>query len=307
MSVDIPTDLLRWFDMRKCARFEQDVKYLVTTPNMDFIPEPFVGRVKVSMRRDHRYGPVDPIQWPQMCSRTFEYLCAVRRRVPASDRLASIWWDPQEVDFRIQEGAMFKTLGFFRPSAIRPLEHLVHELSSAIRQRPEPVDRRLQWLEAAMRHACERLRRFPCTYRDAVTQVRETQRYWLMSQAFVDYEDSVVPAQLSGPNPVQPEFMGSFTTDPGIVQKLYAAGVPVWWIRSEISVQGLTLENVTEFLSPTAICTQFGPAQGHVLYSGLSGPDHIAATARGGHTYEDVSTAPLLAVHEDAGYLPPAA
>ena len=257
------------------------------------------------MRRDCRYGTVDPIQWPQGYSPSYEYLCAVRRRVSAPDSLAPLWWDPQQTDFKMIKGSAFKVLGIFKHGAIEPLERLVRALSETVRARQSPVDQRLLWLELAMRHAYERLRRFPCTYRDAVTQLRETQRYCLMAHAFLDFYDKVVPAMLEDPRPVRREYMGAFTTDPGVVQKLHAAGIPVWWIRSDVSLLGDSLKNVVSPDPPTLVSMELGPGQGHVLFSGLSGPRHLAATARGGHTYQDVSTAPLLAIHEDGGYSGP--
>ena len=42
-----------------------------------------------------------------------------------------------------------------------------------------------------MKQACDRLFRFPCTYRDACLQYHEAQRYWLMANAFCDFCDII--------------------------------------------------------------------------------------------------------------------
>ena len=94
----------RLWDSALAASRTADKKYYITSPNCDFIPEPLVGRVVVIMRDDYRYGPPDPIQWPQVMSANFEYLCAILRRVPDSDPRAPIWQDPREEDFKVIEG-----------------------------------------------------------------------------------------------------------------------------------------------------------------------------------------------------------
>ena len=38
--------------------------------------------------------------------------------------------------------------------------------------------------------------------------------------------------------------MGAFTSEPSVVQSLSRAGIPVWFIRPDISVDRATLEHV---------------------------------------------------------------
>ena len=127
-----------------------------------------------------------------------------------------------------------------------------------------------------------------------------------MTTAFMDYDNIMAASSTSVAAPVRKELMGAFTTHAHVVQKLFAAGIPVWFIRSDASVVGLPFV-LRAPVSPSAICSAFGPGGGYELYTGLSGSRHLQATARGGHTYIDVSHAPLLAVYEDGGYAPPAA
>ncbi|THG97080.1 hypothetical protein EW026_g4855, partial [Hermanssonia centrifuga] len=56
-----------------------DDKYLVTSPNVDWIPRPVYGMVSVSLRHDARFGIHDPILWPQVFVKQSRYswLCAV--------------------------------------------------------------------------------------------------------------------------------------------------------------------------------------------------------------------------------------
>ena len=216
-----------------------------------------------------------------------------------------MWADPQKRDFRLIEGCEFKTLGLFIKRSLRPLAAQVRALEDAISCRVGDPPRRLKWLASAMKQACDRLFRFPSTYRDACLQYRETQRYWLMVLAFIDYGD-IIATSTDVPRPVRPEFLGCFTTQPSVVQQLFLAGFPVWFVRSDASVKGLHL-NTTPLVKPSNICTRFGPFGGHEFYAGLSGSKHLTATARGTPLYLDVSHAPLLAAYTDGDYAPPPA
>ena len=295
---------LKW-DSALSAIRTADHKYFITSPNCPFVPKPLVGRVVVTLRADYRYGPPDPIQWPQVLSEGFEYLCAIRRRIKAPDPRAAIWADPQEGDFKIIEGCEFKTLGLFTKASLKPLAVQVRELTLRISSRPDATSGRLKWLDAAMKQACDRLYRFPCTYRDACVQFRETQRYWLMATAFIEYHDILAHSSSDVAHPVRSEFMGAFTSQPHVVQQLFAAGFPVWFVRSDASIVEHHL-SIGSAVKPSDVCTALGPGGGYELYTGLSGPRHLQCTARGGHTYIDVSKAPLLAVYADGGYAPPA-
>ena len=89
--------------------YTRDSKYVVTTPNVDFVPEPFVGQVRVIMRRDYRFGENDPFQWPQIFTGEFDFLCVLRR--PTS-RYGVMWWAPDPLeDFRTIQGSAFTCLG----------------------------------------------------------------------------------------------------------------------------------------------------------------------------------------------------
>ncbi len=254
------------------------------------------------MRSDYRYGVVDPLQWPQIFTDDFDYLCAVMRPTPPGSKHASLWWTPEQSDFEIIEGSLFTCLGLLKPDALRPLNALVDELSATITSMSAPPSS-LTLLHVAMIQAQERLKYFPCTFRDACLQVRETQRYWLMSEACMKYNDTYLPASSGPPQPVHRELMGAFTTNPGAVQLLFNAGIPVWFIRSDVSILEDTRTTATVIPQPPSdICMEVGPEGGTVLYSGLVGAEHILQTVRLGHTYLDLSRAPLLVVDIEGGY-----
>ncbi|KAH9940905.1 uncharacterized protein BXZ73DRAFT_75426 [Epithele typhae] len=157
---------------------------------------------------------------------------------------------------------------------------------------PLKKERRLFWLEIAMRHARDRLRTFPCTFSDTLIQVRATRRYWLMARTFLDYHDAYLPLQDTYTRNTHTTLMGAFSSDPG-------------YMRSDTSIlPTINIHAVVELTPPPVNLVVDHPVE-YALYHGIAGPNHLHATARGGHTYEDVSRAPLLAVNAHSGYSPP--
>ncbi|KAI0325210.1 hypothetical protein GY45DRAFT_1261265, partial [Cubamyces sp. BRFM 1775] len=262
------------------AAATEDRLWFATSPNMEFVPAPYIGIVEVVLREDYRYGTINPIQWPQL---------------------------PEEDEFEPLEGATIKTLGLLKRESIAPLLHLVENMSAHVAElhsikRSEVVDNRLLDLECTMRHAGNRLLVFPCTFRDAAMQVRQAQRYWLMCHAFINFYGTLTSggARLKD---VNVGLMGAFTTDPGIVQCLFEAGIPVWWLRQDGAVlERIRVVRFVQLTRPLSICTAQGSDHGTVLYRGLMGTRHFEVMCRAGHTYRDLSRAPLLVVESHRGY-----
>ena len=278
-----------------------DPLWVITSPNMDFVPAPSVGQIEVVLREDYRYGVADPTVWPQTFSPGFEYVAAIVRKSPdVPERFAALWSSPTRDDFTLIEGSVIKCLGLLHSRYLKPLFDLVDELCDLVVSHPMNSDPRLASLEIAMRHARDRLIHFPCTWRDVCIQVRECQRYWLMTRAFIDFYSSY---EAGGPSfPVNRNLIGAFTTDPVCVQKLYNAGIPVWWLRMDASLLADTSVRAVVALSlPDDVCSRHA-LDAQLLYRGLAGQRHIQAMTRGGHTYQDITRNVLLAVETDRGY-----
>ncbi|KAH9896978.1 hypothetical protein C8Q73DRAFT_773505 [Cubamyces lactineus] len=299
---------LGWQDALAAAE-TNDRLWFVITPNMDYVPAPPAGVLEVVMREDFRYGIVDPIQWPQVYMPGHEYLCAIMRPKPNSAELGALWWTPrEEKHFEKLEGTTIKTLGLLKPFSISPLLDLLDRMSALThdleRDQRNVVSSKLLDLECKMCHAGDRLRSFPCTFRDAAMQVRLAQRYWLMCRAYLDFYGTYMCTG-SRNNPLNIGLMGAFTTDPGVVQTLFEAGIPVWWLRQDPATLGrILVVRFTKLQHPVNICVATGPDHGHVLHRGLIGPKHFDIIAHAGHTYHDVSRAPLLVVESRGGYPP---
>ena len=111
-----------WDSVLASAR-TADKKYFVTSPNCTFVPEALVGRVVVALCADYRYGPPDPIQWPQILSPGWDYLCTVCQCVDSSDCCTVMWTNPTADQFEVISGCKFTSLGLFKKSSIVPLLH----------------------------------------------------------------------------------------------------------------------------------------------------------------------------------------
>ena len=89
-----------------------------------------------------------------------------------------------------------------------------------------------------------------------------------------------------------------------VVQNLFAAGIPVWFIRPDASVRGFHLAT-KDAVKPSDLCTDYGSFGEHELYVGLSGTAHLPTCAPGTPRYFDISHAPLIASYTAANYSAP--
>ncbi|KAI0350259.1 hypothetical protein OH77DRAFT_1413343 [Trametes cingulata] len=286
---------------------------------MDFIPRPPLGIVQLALRSDMKYGLLDPIQWPQVYAPGYEFLCAVRRPPPLTPSTRNptpaepsdmpypsvIWWTPQQdLHFRVIEGSVFKSLGLLSATALLPLEFAVSRLVGDIQKyvREAGKDLRLLRFQMEMLAACDRLRSFPSTFQDARLQVLQVQRFWLMARAFLDYSSLVVRSVMTGHAlALDQRAMGAFTADPSVVQQLFDAGLPVWFVRpNDLSVTGVTevsfREPCLDQLAMKRLDDTTPP-----LYQGLAGPGHLDIVCRRAVTYLDVSATPILNTTATAG------
>lgn len=275
---------------------------------MHFVPEAFIGLIQVFLCGDGRYGAHDPIQWPQLHAPGFEYLCCVRRRMVHESMYSAIWQTPDEmVDFETVEGSAFRNLGLISRTWARDLDRLVEDLLREAheyqRSRSAVPHEDLHTLCTNLCQARDRLLHYTATFRDLCLQLRATQRFWLLSRAFLDYSRAIS----SRPDPTRPavnnRFMGAFTTDPQIVQTLLAAGIPVWHIRPDASILDETnIGAVVLPTKPTDIITEHWSSQNAPLYSGLVGAAHLRVVSRPMTMYTDFSSAPMLVRYDRETY-----
>ncbi|KAG1832372.1 hypothetical protein EV424DRAFT_1533542 [Suillus variegatus] len=81
---------------------------VITTPNMDWVPEfHHDDSDEVRVRADGGFGVVDCFQWPQIHCKEFEYAVCIPRKDTASIDLQFAWYTPTSEDFVIQTRTVF--------------------------------------------------------------------------------------------------------------------------------------------------------------------------------------------------------
>ena len=164
------------------------------------------------------------------------------------------------------------------------------------------MDVRLRMLSLAVQQAQERVLHFPSTFRDVRVQVSAIQRGWLMTSAYLDYNRVI-----SEPESFEPDarYIGCFTTDPAVVQLLYSHGIPVWFIRPDISIlDSIQVRAIVRLVrtSDSQIAYTLWQCNSPPLYSGLAGLNHLDAVTRLRLFYIDISQVPLLVRYDATSY-----
>lgn len=215
-----------------------DGKWVFTSPNANWIPQPVFGHISVAYREDGRCGTEDPIQWPQLFCHSLPHLAVIMHRPkdPADSR-QPIWRAITMEDFVPLKGSVVSCLGTLSAARRMDLRRLVDSMAERVMKHcylHPTVSSRLNFCDTAMRNAAMRLD-YPATYRDIVLQAVNVQRYWLECMAWLDWVetlwDDFFPTVNATPPPLQSQYMGAFTTDPAVAQKLLSAGIPVWLMR----------------------------------------------------------------------------
>ena len=279
-----------------------DGMWVVTSPNADWIPQPIIGPVSVQFREDGRFGVEDPIQWPQVHCQKFAHFAAILRQpLDMNDYRQPIWRTVTLQDFEPLEGCAVGSLGTLGSSFRSDLEPLIVSLSERVQKHcllNKTTGSRLNFCEVVMRQSFKRLD-YPSTFRDIALQVVNVQRYWLECTAWLDWVeilwDDILDNPLSLQHRIRPQYMGTFTTDPGVVQKLLTAGIPVWLLRPPHTLtRSVVIRTILfQFQAPDSVVTSCGVFPSTPLYVGMAGERHLAATCLGGHTYLDVQKVPL--------------
>ncbi len=206
-------------------------------------------------------------------------------------------------DFAPLPQSIVKSFGVVSPSRRDVLRPLVFALIARVRDFESQcgVNRELYWMRLSMEEAFDRLS-YPSTYRDLVRQVACVQRTWLYANAWLEFHVTLFPEYRfieSGRNPptlatqggvpnLRTDLMGGFTTFPNVAQKLFMAGVPVWFMRDPESLTyEHTVVDVVPFTEPDLDDSNgfFSPTP---VYTGPAGEKHITAITFNSHAYCDL-------------------
>lgn len=262
--------------------FKQE-EWIITSPNVTFIPQPVHGRVIISRHGDGHYGAHDPIQWPQQFVSRPDYIWLVavaRKPQDCSDHRMPIW-APLPTSALV---CISHSLYITYPGRRALLGDLVNSISARAANFTKQcgTNRQLQLLVDSLHEAYERLN-FPSTRRDMIHAVACVQRYWLFVDAWIEFYVYLFPTYSFVEEPdrrrLKPrvDLMGAFTTEPLSAQRLFAAGIPVWFMRHQTRVRDdeVILEWVKPTLPPALPSSSTGSSI--EVCSTWAGERHIAA------------------------------
>jgi hypothetical protein len=260
-----PTEPIGPFDARVAAIIDglhpgvNDT--IITSPNMDIIYKPPLGRRLVHLRNDCRYADDDYTLWPQPFMEEYCWLPVIPRcpEDPA-DPLSIMWWNPTAADF-VPTGRQFvEGLGKLEISKAVKLRVVCEDLFARITdyQKSGGNNPVVLNLRVALRHSMCRLESLTTFYKEMVFGVTETQRWYLELVAVLDYITIFKP-RMEGSLPKAKHVafvVGAFTENPQYVQAAFDAGIPVWFMRPLQTLSfGVNIMSVTTLRSPEDFLT----------------------------------------------------
>ena len=165
--------------------------FVCTTPNQTRIFLPSFQKSEVKLRADIRYGPDDPMLWPQPWVDLYCHLGTIPRKPDdPNDRLSIMWWDPTLDDFKSSGGSLVDGLGELSGSKLLSLRSRMSNMEDRIEdhKRAFPNTNSLLLLLArAMQDAFARLHSLKTTLTEMRVGVAEFQRYYLELYGCLDY------------------------------------------------------------------------------------------------------------------------
>jgi hypothetical protein len=220
--------------------------FLITSPNCYSCPIVRSAHQQVRAREDGRYYAEDFTSYPQLFTEMFGYNSVTPRRPSdPNNPLLQLWWVPKEEDHKVDCGSIFTGLGTLAPQHLERFTNLQNQLTDCAKRYQEKhrlSHSLMHSLERSLRQCLERLSSLPCTFKDLVGQVAEFQRVYLDLLSWLDFEELFGPRWSSPPGnssdiEADSSRMGAYTTQPDTVQWLYAAGIPVWYVRQVESAE----------------------------------------------------------------------
>lgn len=230
---------LTWLDA-KCLAVVKD--FVITSPNVDYIPWFNLGRCRVQPRADGRFGLADYTLTPQRFSEKFPH-SALITEPPArqTSRQAAFWLTPSEKkDFEPLHGTAFLNLGHLRQGFVDRVEPFFKELAQEVAnwEKNHERDWELSAILTNTTQALGRLKYAAYTFRDLVNDFAYFSHNMLDLNARIAFVTkynfrSHVQVGDAGPGNVARWAIGAWTAEPVHVQWLLRAGIPVWYVRTK--------------------------------------------------------------------------
>jgi hypothetical protein len=210
----------------------------------------------VKLRADVRYGPDDPMLWPQPWVESYCHLGAIPRKPDdPNDCLSIMWWDPTRDDFKSFGGSLVDGLGELSGSKLSSLRKMMSSIEGRIEdhKRAFPnTNKFLLILVRAMQDSFARIDSLKTTFTEMRIGVSEFQRYYLEIHGCLDYLEIYKPRMEGVKSPAEfvANCIGAVTNIPYIVQDFYTAGLPIWFLRPSTVWDSPVRCNILEIVTP---------------------------------------------------------
>lgn len=233
-----------------------DGSSFVTSPNVEYIPFPALGGDrKVYRRKDLRYGPDDPLQWPQLFVPEMPHLAAIPSRVTdPKNPLSIMWMVPTLDDFRLARTALLCGLGHLDDDLYNEFHTQIKAIRRlALVERDGKILPQCVYLADLLDTILFRLGRLATTFERVLLNVAALQRVFLELRAMVDYLDCYqarMNGQADAGDIPTAKTIGAFTTDGNSCEMLFKARLPVWFVRPYTEIRNARVRKVVEVVSP---------------------------------------------------------
>ncbi|KAK7442012.1 hypothetical protein VKT23_016289 [Stygiomarasmius scandens] len=231
--------------------------YVVTSPNMDLLYSPGFGTCATRMRRDYHFGTDDPLYFPQPFNIAVGHLAIIPAPSPDSfHNQALAWYRPKPSDFLQHDPNLpFHGLEKLSRELITRFETMANRLVNSALERAPTVknDRYVRDGRASLQRLVERLQ-LVSTRDECLLLVACLQRQYLELYARLEWLDLYQPRiqnQEKSYN-VNAQLMGAFAYNAEDVQRLFHAGIPVWYVRDVTLLRGIRVDTVADPVEESA-------------------------------------------------------
>ncbi|TFK58897.1 hypothetical protein BDN72DRAFT_906326 [Pluteus cervinus] len=206
----------------------------ITSPNYHGVYEPQLGGDRrVYLRENLRYGPDDPLQWPQPYIPHLGHYIAIRRPIKdPKDPLHIMWCIPEKSEFVTESTSLISGLGRVNSHFFASINSLCQDLL----KRKTPFDNISTFVPSLSAHLSPHLHRLEhllTDFKTMITHVRSVQHLYIELLAltnFLEFYQLRMDGSVTPPPGLAP-VMGAFVTDALSCEMLLRAHIRVWFIR----------------------------------------------------------------------------
>lgn len=210
---------------------------VVTSPNMDFVPEYGIERRVIETHTDGRWGVHEYSRWPQMLVAGMTHVACIpaARNPPAAPQVLWTDLDPSS-SWREDPDTGVDGLGFIIPEIAQPLAEAASSIISSLdtsKCSDEKVVSHADTVKLILRQAVQRMLLLAARPGIAVAVAAHVQRLTLELLGMQTYIETVLPRMSSAFNY---EFLilpviGAYVQEGTAAQALTRVGIPTWFLQ----------------------------------------------------------------------------